>query len=372
MLIGIPKEIKNHEYRVSVTPSGVKELIRHGHQVLVQTMAGQAIGFDDNQYVAVGAHVAERAEEIFERADLIVKVKEPQPIECDMLREGQILFCYQHLAAEPKIAELLLKSGCIAIAYETVTDAYGGLPLLAPMSEVAGRMAIQAGAHCLEKAQGGSGVLLSGVAGVMAGNVLILGGGVVGTNAAQVAVGMGANVTILEKSIRRIRELEQLFGNRANIIYSTTGMVEEYITSADLVVGAVLIPGAAAPKLVNAKTLKTMKHGSVIVDVAIDQGGCMETSKPTTHDNPTYIIDHVVHYCVTNIPGAVAYTASRALENSTLPYILALADKGYRTALKEDKHFCNGLNIYRGRVAHEVIARELNHAYVPPSTFLAA
>lgn len=370
MLIGVPKEIKNHEYRVSITPTGVKELIRHGHQVIVESQAGEAIGFDDNQYIGVGALVADKVEDVFERADMIVKVKEPQPIECEMLREGQLLFCYQHLAAEPKIADMLLKSGCIAIAYETVTDISGGLPLLAPMSEVAGRMAVQAGAHCLEKANSGRGVLLSGVPGVAAGNVLVLGGGVVGTNAAQIAVGMGANVTILERSIRRIRELEHIFNNRANIIYSTSGILEEYISCADLVVGAVLIPGAAAPKLVTEKMVSSMKNGSVVVDVAIDQGGCFETSKPTTHENPTYIVDGVVHYCVTNIPGAVAYTASRALENSTLPYIIALADKGYRTALREDKHFCNGLNIYRGRVTHEVVAHELNHAYVPPSTFL--
>lgn len=370
MLIGIPTEIKNNEFRVSISPSGVRELIRHGHQVIVQSGAGQAIGFEDAEYTTAGALITYSAEEIFSRAEMIVKVKEPQPVECEMLKENQILFCYLHLAAEPRITDMLLESNCIAIAYETVTDAQGGLPLLAPMSEVAGRMAVQAGAHCLEKAQGGSGVLLSGVPGIPPARVVILGGGVVGLNAAYIAHGMGAEVIILEKSIKRIRELDTHFNSRVQTIYSTAGLTEEYIESADIIIGAVLVPGAAAPKLIKTSSVKAMKRGSVIVDVSIDQGGCAETSKPTTHDNPTYIVDDVVHYCVTNIPGAVPRTATRALENSTLPYIIALADKGYRAALREDEHFRNGLNVHRGRITHEAVARELNHAYVPPATFL--
>lgn len=370
MLIGIPTEIKNNEYRVSVSPSGVRELIRHGHQVVVQSNAGHAIGFEDSEYNSAGALVTYSAEEIYSRAEMIVKVKGPEPIECEMLKENQILFCYLHLAAEPRIADMLIDANCIAIAYETVTDAQGGLPLLAPMSEVAGRMAVQAGAYCLEKAQGGSGILLSGVPGVPPARVVILGGGVVGTNAAFIAQGMGAEVIVMEKSTKRIREIDHQFNGRVQTIYSTAGLMEEYIESADLVIGAVLNPGAAAPKLIKSSTVKNMKRGSVIVDVAIDQGGCAETSKPTTHDDPCYIIDEVVHYCVTNIPGAVPRTATRALENSTLPYIIALADKGYRTALREDENFRNGLNIHRGRITHEIVARELNHAYVPPATFL--
>ena len=370
MLIGVPQEIKNHEYRVSISPAGVKELTNHGHQVIVETQAGHAIGFDDSDYSSAGALISETAKNIFEQADMIVKVKEPQPIECKMLRENQIIFSYLHLAAEPEMANLLIESNCVAIAYETVTAPDGSLPLLAPMSEVAGRMAVQAGAHALEKAQGGSGVLLSGVPGVAAGKVLIIGGGVVGTNAAQVAIGMGAEVTIIDKSINRIRELGLVFNNSANLIYSTAGALEEYISCADLVIGAVLIPGAAAPKVVSAVMVKSMKRGSVIVDVAIDQGGCFETSKPTTHEDPIYMVDEVVHYCVTNIPGAVAGTASRALENSTLPYILALADKGHKQALREDEYFREGLNIHRGRVTHEVVAKELHHAYTPPKTLL--
>lgn len=370
MLVGIPSEVKNNEFRVSLSPSGVRELIRHGHQVIVQSNAGQAIGYDDTEYTTAGALITYSAEEIFARAEMVIKVKEPQPIECEMLRENQILFCYLHLAAEPRIAEMLLDSNCIAIAYETVTDPHGGLPLLAPMSEVAGRMAVQAGAYCLEKAHGGSGILLSGVPGVPRARVVVLGGGVVGTNAASVALGMGAEVTVLEKSIKRIRELDNQFDGRIQTVYATADLMEEYITSADVVIGAVLIPGASAPKLIKSSTVKAMRRGSVIVDVAIDQGGCAETSRPTTHDDPTYIVDDVVHYCVTNIPGAVPRTATRALENSTLPYIISLADKGYRAALREDEDFRNGLNVHRGRITHETVARELNHAYVPPATFL--
>lgn len=370
MLIGIPKEIKNHEYRVSVSPQGVRELAYHGHQIIVQKDAGHAIGFDDVHYQAAGAMIATSAAEVYDRAEMIVKVKEPQLEECQMIKEGQVIFCYMHLAAEPKMAQMLINSNCIAIAYETVTGADGSLPLLAPMSEVAGRMSVQAGAHCLEKAQGGRGVMLGGVPGVSPGKVVIIGGGVVGANAATVAIGMGAKVTIFDKSLKRLRELEWKFGNATNNIYSTVDAIEDHVSRADLVIGAVLIPGAAAPKVITEGLVKSMQRGSVIVDVAIDQGGCVETSRPTTHADPTYIEHNVVHYCVTNIPSAVARTSTRALENSTLPYILALADKGYRTALKDDIHFRNGLNLCRGRVTHEAVAHELNHSFVPASTFL--
>ncbi len=370
MLIGIPKEIKNHEYRVSVSPQGVRELVYHGHQVIIQKDAGHAIGFDDVQYQAVGALIVNSAAEVYDRAEMIVKVKEPQLEECQMIKDGQIIFCYLHLAAEPKIAQQLINSNCIAIAYETVTSADGTLPLLAPMSEIAGKMSVQAGAHCLEKASGGRGVLLGGTPGVSPGKVVIIGGGVVGANAAMVAVGMGARVTIFDKSLKRLRELEWKFGNSTNNLYSTVDAIEEHVCRADLVIGAVLIPGAAAPKVISEDLVKSMQRGSVIVDVAIDQGGCAETSRPTTHAEPTYIEHGVVHYCVTNIPSAVARTSTKALENSTLPYILALANHGYRTALKEDVHFRNGLNLYRGRVTHEAVAHELNHSFVPAGTFL--
>lgn len=370
MLIGIPKEIKNHEYRVSVSPQGVRELIHHGHQVIIQKNAGHAIGFDDVQYQAVGALVVGSAAEVYSRAEMIVKVKEPQLEECQMIRDGQIIFCYLHLAAEPKISENLLNTNCIAIAYETVTGEDGSLPLLAPMSEVAGRMAVQAGAHCLEKASGGRGVMLGGVAGVSPGKVVIIGGGVVGANAAIVAMGMGAQVTIFDKSLKRLRELEWRFGTYLNNIYATVDAIEEYVSHADLVIGAVLIPGSSAPRVISTELVKSMQRGAVIVDVAIDQGGCVETSRPTTHADPTYIEHGIVHYCVTNIPSAVARTSTKALENSTLPYILALANKGYRTALKEDIHFRNGLNLCRGRVTHEAVAHSLNHAFVPATSFL--
>ncbi len=370
MLIGIPKEIKTHEYRVSISPLGVRELVYHGHQVIIQKDAGHAIGFDDNQYQAAGALVVNTAADVYAKAELVVKVKEPQLEECQMIREGQILFCYLHLAAEPKMANLLMNSNCIAIAYETVTSDGGLLPLLAPMSEVAGRVAVQAGARCLEKAAGGRGVLLGGAPGVPPGKVVILGGGVVGSNSAKIAVGIGADVTIFDKSVKRIRDLEWKFGNSINMIYSTVEAIEEHISKADLVIGAVLIPGAAAPKIISRDLVKSMQRGSVIVDVAIDQGGCSETSRPTNHAEPTFVEHDVVHYCVTNIPSAVARTSTRALENSTLPYILALADKGYRTAFKEDPNFRNGLNLCRGRVTHEAVAHELNHSFVPATTFL--
>jgi alanine dehydrogenase len=370
MLIGIPKEIKAHEYRVSLSPQGARELIHHGHQVIIEKDAGHSIGFDDIQYQAAGALIANTAAEIYDQAEMIVKVKEPQPEECQMVKEGQILFCYLHLVADHKIAEYLINSNCIAIAYETVAADDGSLPLLAPMSEIAGRVAVQAGAYCLEKAMGGRGVLLSGTPGVTSGKVVIIGGGVVGSNAAKIAVGMGANVTIFDKSLKRLRELELQFGFSTTNIYSTLNEIEEHVSKADLVIGAVLIPGATAPKVISKDLVMGMQRGAVIVDVAIDQGGCVETSRPTTHDAPTFIEHGIVHYCVTNIPSAVARTSTRALENSTLPYILSLASKGYRSALKEDPNFKKGLNLYRGRVTHEAVAHELNHSFVPASTFL--
>lgn len=372
MLIGVPKEIKNHEYRVSVSPRGVRELSHHGHQVIIEKNAGHAIGFSDLQYQESGALIAENAAEVFERSDMIVKVKEPQIQECSMLKEGQIIFTFLHLAAESKIADALIASNCIAIAYETVTDDCGRLPLLAPMSEIAGRVAVQSGAHCLEKNAGGRGTLLGGVPGVEPGKVVIIGGGVVGTNAAIVASGMGADVVIIDRSLDKIRELDFKFNANVKGIYSTVDSIEQYVSQADLVIGAVLIPGAAAPKIITKELIESMPRGSVFVDVAIDQGGCSETSRPTTHAEPTYLERGVVHYCVTNIPSAVARTATKALENATLPYIIDLADNGYRGAFKENKNFRNGLNLCRGRVTHEAVARDLSHSYVPPKTFLGA
>jgi alanine dehydrogenase len=366
MLIGVPKEIKVHEYRVGLTPSGVRELIAHGHKVLVESRAGLAIGFTDEQYLQAGATIAPRCEEVFAQSDMIIKVKEPQPGECRMLRPGQILFTYLHLAPDPNQAALLLESRCIAIAYETVTDERGGLPLLAPMSEVAGRMAIQAGAHALEKAQGGSGVLLSGVPGVPPAKVVVLGGGVVGLNAARTAMGMGADVTIMDKSLGRLKEIDNLFGGRIKTLFSSQSHIEEVIREADLVIGAVLVPGAAAPKLVTRSMLKTMRPGAVLVDVAIDQGGCFETSRPTTHQEPTYIVDGIVHYCVANMPGGVARTSTQALTNATLPYALALADRGWKEALRMDAHLRNGLNVCYGKLTHPAVAQDLRQPYVDP------
>lgn len=372
MLIGVPKEIKNHEYRVGMVPASVRELIHYGHQVMVETNAGQGIGVSDEDYIAVGAKIVSNAKEIFANAELIVKVKEPQPEECKQLRAGQVLFTYLHLAPDPEQTKLLLASGCTAIAYETVTDEQGGLPLLSPMSEVAGRMAIQAGAHCLEKAQGGSGVLLGGVPGVAPGRVVVLGGGVVGTNSVRMAMGMEASVTVIDKSLRRLKELDLQFGSMLNTIYSTRDAIEKYVHNADLVIGAVLIPGAAAPCLVTRDMLRNMRPGSVVVDVAIDQGGCFETSKPTTHTDPTYVVDGVVHYCVTNMPGGVARTATFALNNATLPFILALANKGYQRALQDDKHLLNGLNVHRGKLIHPAVASALKLDYSPALEALAA
>jgi alanine dehydrogenase len=372
MLIGVPKEIKNHEYRVGMTPTSVKEAVRHGHQVWVQAHAGSGIGATDADYAQAGAKIIPTAEEIFAKADMIVKVKEPQAVERKMLRPGQILYTYLHLAPDPEQTKDLVSSGAICIAYETVTSARGGLPLLAPMSQVAGRMSVQSGAHCLEKAQGGRGVLLGGVPGVAPAKVVILGGGVVGTNAAVVALGMGADVTILEKNTDRMEELVARFGTGIKTIYSTQGAVEDECAAADLVIGGVLIPGAAAPKLVTRAMLKDWKPGSVLVDVAIDQGGCAETSKATTHADPTYVVDGVIHYCVANMPGGVARTSTYALNNVTLPFALAIADKGWKKALSDDAHLRNGLNVANGKVTYKAVADDLGYSYTAAEMAMAA
>ena len=365
MLIGVPKEIKNHEYRVGLTPPSVREFIHHGHQVLVETNAGAGIGLDDKAYEAAGAKIAKKAADVFAKADMIVKVKEPQANECKMLRKGQILYTYLHLAPDPKQTEGLLKSGCTAIAYETVTNDRGGLPLLAPMSEVAGRMSVQVGAHYLEKAQGGSGMLLGGVPGVRAANVVVIGGGISGTHAVRMALGMEAIVTVIDKNLDRLRELDELFGSSLNSIYSTVDAIEHYVTDADLVIGAVLVPGAAAPKLVTRKMIKSMRPGSVVVDIAIDQGGCFETSKATTHADPVYVVDGVTHYCVANMPGAVARTSTFALNNATLKFGLRIANRGLMRALAKDPHLLNGLNIHDGKVTYRAVAEALKLEYTP-------
>lgn len=370
MLIGVPKECKVREYRVGLTPSGVQELVAHGHQVVVETLAGHAIGFDDGDYGAAGAEIVTTPEQVFARADMIVKVKEPQPHEWVQLRPGQVLFTYLHLAPDPDQARGLVDSGCTAIAYETVTDDRGGLPLLAPMSEVAGRMAIQAGARALEMTKGGRGVLLAGVPGVAPGKVVVLGGGVVGTNAARMAVGLGAQVVIIERSLARLKELDTLFGGRVVTLAASQSNIEREVCSADLVIGAVLVPGAAAPRLVTRAMLEKMPRGAVLVDVAIDQGGCFETSHPTTHDDPTYIVNGVVHYCVANMPGGVARTSTLALNNATLPFTLALANKGVVQALRDDAHLRAGLNIHNGLITHPAVAEALKQAYVPALTAL--
>ncbi|MFQ5785421.1 MAG: alanine dehydrogenase [Alphaproteobacteria bacterium] len=372
MLIGVPREIKTHEYRVGLTPSSVRELVHHGHQVMVQKNAGHEIGLDDADYTATGARIVDAVEEIFATADMVVKVKEPQPQECRMLREGQVLFTYLHLAPDPEQTRLLMESGCVAIAYETVTDSRGGLPLLAPMSEVAGRMSIQAGAHCLEMEQGGRGTLLGGVPGVAAARVVIIGGGVVGTNAARMAMGLEAHVTVIDKSVHRLQELDMQFGPVLNTIYSTVEAIERHVEGADLVVGAVLVPGAEAPKLVTAEMISAMRRGSVVVDVAIDQGGCFATSRPTTHADPIYVVDDVVHYCVANMPGAVARTSTFALNNATLPFAVALADKGYKQALRDDPHLMNGLNVHHGAITYQAVADDLGHPYQPAAEAVGA
>jgi alanine dehydrogenase len=365
MRIGVPKEIKVHEYRVGMTPAGVREFRSHGHEILIQTGAGSGIGLADDMYKAAGAEIVGSAEEVFARAEMVIKVKEPQPAECKLLRKGQVLFTYLHLAPDPEQTRALIKSGCIAIAYETVTDNRGGLPLLAPMSEVAGRMSIQAGAHAMEKAQGGNGVLLGGVPGVVPAEVTVIGGGVVGYNAARVAVGMGAKVSIIDRSLARLGWLDTVFDGRLTTLYSTRDAVEQCLSTADLVIGAVLVPGAAAPKLVTREMLKLMKPGTVIVDVAIDQGGCFETSHPTTHQQPTYVVDGIVHYCVANMPGGVARTSTFALTNATLPFALALAGKGYRKALSDDWHLREGLNVHEGRITYKAVADAIGLEYTP-------
>ncbi len=363
MLVGLPREIKDNEFRVGLTPASVRELKAHGHRILVEKNAGAGIDAPDEAYAKAGAEIVDTAAEVFARAEMVVKVKEPQPQECKMLRPGQILFTYLHLAPDPEQARLIEASGAIAIAYETVTDAAGRLPLLAPMSEVAGRMAVQVGAVSLQKANGGRGVLLAGVPGVPPGKVVVLGGGVVGANAARIAHGMGADVTIFDKSIARLAYLDDLYGPHLKTCYSTTEAVEEAVFGADLIIGAVLVPGAAAPKLVTRAMLPLMRPGAVLVDVAIDQGGCFESSHATTHSDPTYIIDNIVHYCVANMPGAVARTSTFALNHATLPYTLKLADKGWRQALIDDKNFRNGLNVAEGKITFAAVAEALGRPY---------
>jgi alanine dehydrogenase len=372
MRVGVPKEIKSNENRVGLVPANVRELVLHGHQATVETKAGYGIGFDDDAYIAAGATVVATADEVFAAADMIVKVKEPQPVEIARLTDKHVLFTYLHLAPDPKQTQGLIKSGCTAIAYETVTNDRGGLPLLSPMSEVAGRMAIQVGAHCLEKRQGGMGVLLGGVPGVAAAKVVILGGGVSGTNAARMAMGVEAHVIVIDKSLQRLYDLDLQFGSRLHTRFSTRDAIEREVLSADLVIGAVLVPGAAAPKLVTADMVKRMKRGSVLVDISIDQGGCFETSRPTTHDNPTYVVDETVHYCVANMPGAVARTSTFALNNATLPFVIALADKGAKAAMLADPHLRNGLNVHRGKVTHPAVAEALKLDYLPADKALAA
>jgi alanine dehydrogenase len=371
MIVGAVKEIKNHEYRVGLTPESVHELSAHGHDVLVETGAGEGIGAHDALYEKAGARIIATAAEVFATAEMIVKVKEPQPQECAMLRPGQILYTYLHLAPDPEQTKALLASGATCIAYETVTDASGGLPLLKPMSQVAGRMSIQAGATALEKANGGRGVLLGGVPGVLPAKVAVIGGGVVGFNAAQMAAGLGADVTILDRSPEVLEKLGMYFEARAKTRFSNRANLAECVAEADLVIGAVLIPGAAAPKLVSADMLKTMKKGAVLVDVAIDQGGCFETSHATTHAEPTYVVDGIVHYCVANMPGAVARTSTYALNNVTLPHALRIADLGWKEAMKRDPHLLQGLNVWDGKLTYPAVGESLGIASVPAESALA-
>lgn len=365
MRIGVPREIKNNEFRVGMTPVAVRELTARGHQVLVETNAGEAVGLLDAMYARAGGTIVSAPAEVFGAADLIVKVKEPQPEEIELLRKGQMLFAYLHLAPDPKLTGALLGAGITGIAYETVTDPRGGLPLLAPMSEVAGRMSIQAGAHCLEMEAGGRGQLLGGVPGVPAAKVTILGGGVVGTNAARMAMGMEAHVTVIDISLPRLYDLDLQFGAKLSTVYSTIDAIEEHVTTADLVIGAVLVPGAAAPKLITEDIVKEMRKGSVIVDVAIDQGGCAETSRPTTHAQPTYKLHDVVHYCVTNMPGSVARTSTLALNNATLPFVVQLAELGAKKAMADDPYLCAGLNVYEGTLTNRAVAEAQGMAFLP-------
>ena len=372
MLIGVPKEIKNHEYRVGLTPDSVREFVNRGHSALVETNAGIGIGCPDEEYEAAGATIVGAAAEVFERAEMVVKVKEPQAVERKMLREDQILFTYLHLAPDTEQTRDLVDSGAVCVAYETVTNDAGGLPLLAPMSQVAGRMSIQAGAHSLEKAHGGRGVLLGGVPGVAPAKVTVIGGGVVGKNAIQMALGMGADVTVLDRNVDVLDQLGGIFGPALKTVYSSASALEQHVLDSDLVVGGVLIKGAAAPKLVTKEMVEAMRPGSVLADVAIDQGGCFETSKATTHADPTYIVDDVVHYCVANMPGAVPRTSTYALNNATLPFGLELADKGYRQALLDNPHLLEGLNVHHGQITYKAVAEDQGYDFVEPSQALAA
>ena len=366
MRVGCPKEIKVHEYRVGLTPESAAELVRAGHEVFLETKAGEGIGAPDSVYEKVGVKILPNADAVFEQAEMIVKVKEPQPIEIARLKPHHVLFTYLHLAPDPEQASGLMKSGATCIAYETVTDRDGRLPLLKPMSEVAGRMSIQVGAYFLEKAHGGRGVLMGGVPGVQPASVVILGAGVSGYNAAQIAVGMRARVQVFDKNPGRLEELDREFNGRLETVYSTSAAIAEAIKEADVVVGAVLVAGAAAPKLITRDMLKTMRPGSVLVDISIDQGGCFETSKATTHSEPTFVVDGIVHYCVANMPGAVSRTSAFALNNATLPFTLALANKGYKKALQDDPHLANGLNVYEGAITHEAVARDLGKPFKRP------
>ncbi len=370
MKVGVPKEIKVLEYRVGMIPSGVKELVNEGHEVFVETDAGMGIGMTDQDYIDAGASILSTPEEVFDISELIIKVKEPQLNECEMLKTGQVLFTYLHLAADPEQAAALVKSGVTAIAYETVTADNGSLPLLTPMSAVAGRLSIQAGAYALQKANGGRGVLLGGVPGVKAGQVLIIGGGVSGAHAAEMAVGLGAQVTILDLSSDRLKELSNKFSDKVSTRVSSKQLINELVVESDLVIGAVLVAGAAAPKLVTIENVKQMRPGSVMVDISIDQGGCFETSKPTTHAEPTYIVDDVVHYCVTNMPGAVPRTSTFALTNETLPFIKSLANSGWQNALKNDGHLKKGLNVHAGSINFEAVADELGYPYKSPDEII--
>ena len=370
MRIGVPKEIKVHEYRVGLVPAAARELVEAGHEVLVETKAAVGIGFADADYQRVGAAIATSADEVFTKSDMIVKVKEPQPQECARLRAGQVLFTYLHLAADKEQTDALRKSGATCIAYETVTAPDGTLPLLTPMSEVAGRMSVQVGAYCLQKANGGRGILLGGVPGVAAAKVVVLGGGVAGTNAVEMAVGLRADVTVVDRSVKRLRELSTVFGSSLRTEYSTQEHVDALVIDADLVIGAVLIAGAASPKLVTRDMVRRMKSGSVLVDISLDQGGCFETSRPTTHAEPTYVIDDVIHYCVTNMPGAVPRTSTFALNNATLPFARKLARLGWKAALTADPHLANGLNVHAGHVTNEAVARDLGLPYEPVAKFL--
>jgi alanine dehydrogenase len=372
MIVGVPREIKTLEFRVGLVPDAVSELVLSGHTVLVETHAGDGISVDDDEYQRAGAEIVSTPQEIFSAASMIVKVKEPQPSEVKMLRPGQVLFTYLHLAADETLTRGLEKTGAVCIAYETITDARGNLPLLQPMSEVAGRMSVQVGAHCLEKEAGGSGILLGGVPGVPAAQVVVLGGGTVGTNAIRMAVGMESQVTVIDRSIARLRELDDMFGSRIQTVYSARDTIARAVAKADLVIGAVLIPGAAAPRLVTRAMLRAMRRGSALVDVAIDQGGCFETSRPTTHANPTYVEEGVVHYCVTNMPGAVPRTSTFALNNATQPFVMALANRGWREALAEDIHLRRGLNVCQGKVTNEGVAAAFGQGAIDPMVMLAA